>query len=163
MPSMVPAACDIYVDLRISPRTAPEEAFSELRSALATAVAEIPGLDAECEMILEIPGWGTDPKNWIIQSCIRAYEAVEGRAHAPFLDTSGQTEAVILRAAGIPTARFGLPAVMTPSEERPKHTMGMVETAGMVRLGRCLIQAVADTCGRTREALETLGTRENGV
>ena len=102
-------------------------------------------------MIVAIPGAGTDPRNWIIQSCIRGWEDTEGAGHAPFLDTSGQTEAVILRRHGIATARMGLPAVMTVSESRPKHTMGMVEFAGMRRFTRCLIYSIVDTCTRSRE------------
>ena len=149
-PSMVPAACDLYVDMRISPRTTPEEARRELEEALAEIAAAHEGLETACESLLEIPGYGTDPENWIIQSAIRGFEDIEGRPHAPFLETSGQTEAVILRAAGIPTARFGLPAVMTASAERPRHTMGLVETAGMRRFARCLIYTIVDTCTRSR-------------
>ena len=149
-PSMVPAACDLYVDLRISPRTVPIEAKRELEEELQAIAADHSGLEAECEMILSIPGAGTDPRNWIIQSCIRSFEDTEGTAHAPFLMTSGQTEAVILREAGIPTARFGLPAVMTASADRPKHTMGVVELADMERFTRCLIYTIVDTCMRER-------------
>ena len=150
-PSMVPAACDLYVDLRISPRSAPEEARRELEDALAGIAARHDGLQAECEPILEIPGHGTDPGNWIIQSAIRGFEDGEGKSHAPFLGTSGQTEAVILRGAGIPTARFGLPAAMTASAGRPRHSMGRVEIAAMRRFARCLIYTIVDTCTRTRE------------
>ena len=149
-PSMVPAACDLYVDLRISPRTTPLEAKRELEAELAAITGDHPGLETDCQMILSIPGAGTDPHAWIIQSCIRGFEDTEARAHAPFLNTSGQTEAVILRAAGIPTARFGLPAVMTASAERPKHTMGVAEIAGMHRFTRCLAYTIVDTCTRTR-------------
>ena len=149
-PSMVPAACDLYVDMRISPRTTPAEAGRELEEALAEIAGAHEGLETTCDTLLEIPGRGTDPENWIIQSAIRGFEDTEGRPHAPFLETSGQTEAVILRAAGIPTARFGLPAVMTASAERPRHTMGLVETAGMRRFARCLIYTIVDTCTRSR-------------
>lgn len=149
-PSMVPAACDLYVDMRISPRTTPGEAGRELEEALAQIAVAHEGLETVCETLLEIPGHGTDPENWIIQSAIRGFEDTEGTPHAPFLETSGQTEAVILRAAGIPTARFGLPAVMTASAERPRHTMGLVETAGMRRFARCLIYTIVDTCTRSR-------------
>ncbi|MDE0175323.1 MAG: peptidase dimerization domain-containing protein [Defluviicoccus sp.] len=149
-PSMVPAACDLYVDMRISPRTTPAEAGRELEAALAEIAGAHEGLETTCDTLLEIPGRGTDPENWIIQSAIRGFEDTEGRPHAPFLETSGQTEAVILRAAGIPTARFGLPAVMTASAERPRHTMGLVETAGMRRFARCLIYTIVDTCTRSR-------------
>lgn len=149
-PSMVPAACDLYVDLRIGPRTAPEEARRELEEALAGIAARHGGIETSCETLLEIPGYGTDPENWIVQSAIRGFEDTEARPHAPFLETSGQTEAVILRAAGIPTARFGLPAAMTASAERPRHTMGQVEIAGMRRFARCLVYAIVDTCTRSR-------------
>ena len=149
-PSMVPAACDLYVDMRISPRTTPEEARRELDEALAEIAAAHEGLETTCETLVEIPGRGTDPENWIIQSAIRGFEDTEGKPHAPFLETSGQTEAVILRDAGIPTARFGLPAVMTATAERPRHTMGLVETAGMRRFARCLIYMIVDTCTRSR-------------
>ena len=149
-PSMVPAACDLYVDLRISPRTAPAEARQELEAALAGIAARHEGMEVECAPILEIPGAGTDPESWIVQSAIRGFEDTEGRPHAPFLETSGQTEAVILRAAGIPTARFGLPAAMTAAAGRPRHSMGLVETAGMRRFARCLAYAIVDTCTRPR-------------
>ena len=149
-PSMVPAACDLYVDLRISPRTSPMEARRALEAELAAIAADHPGFEAACEMILSIPGAGTDPRSWIVQSCIRGFEDTEGRAHAPYLRTSGQTEAVVLRAAGIPTARFGLPAVMTVLADRPRHTMGLAELAGMERYARCLIYTIIDTCTRTR-------------
>lgn len=150
-PSMVPAACDMYLDLRISPRTTPEQASKEVDRAIADIKTANPGLEADCEMILAIPGFSTDPANWIIQSCIRGWEDTEGVRHAPFLDTSGQTEAVILRSHGIPTARMGLPAVMTASKNRPRHTMGMAEFAGMRRFTRCLIYSIVDTCTRSRE------------
>ncbi|MDE0056565.1 MAG: peptidase dimerization domain-containing protein [Defluviicoccus sp.] len=149
-PSMVPAACDLYVDMRIGPRTAPDEARRELQAALAGIAARHDGLEAECETILAIPGAGTDPQSWIIQSAIRGFEDTEAAPHAPFLETSGQTEAVILRAAGIPTARFGLPAAMTAAAGRPRHSMGQVEIAGMLRYARCLIYTIIDTCTRSR-------------
>ncbi len=149
-PSMVPAACDLYVDMRIGPRTTPGEARRELEAALAGIAARHDGLEAECEAILAIPGAGTDPRSWIIQSAIRGYEDTEAEPHAPFLETSGQTEAVILRAAGIPTARFGLPAAMTAAAGRPRHSMGRVEIAGMLRYARCLVYAIVDTCTRSR-------------
>ena len=52
------------------------------------------------EMILSIPGSFTDPHNWIIQSCMRAWEFVESKKHAPRTKTSGATDANILRRRG---------------------------------------------------------------
>ncbi|MBM3487844.1 MAG: deacylase [Alphaproteobacteria bacterium] len=151
-PAFTPAACDLYVDLRISPRTSPMQAERELNAALRAIEAANPGLALDCAMTVAIPGQTTDPRNWIIQSCIRGYEDAEGERHHPFLETSGQTEAVILRAHGIPTARFGLPAQMSPEAlppgDRPRHGMGTVEIARMRRYARSLVYAIIDTCTR---------------
>lgn len=148
-PSFIPAACDLYVDLRITPRTTPEQAKRALEAAIAGIKAANPGLDCDVEMIVALPGMATDPRNWIIQSSIRGWEDVEKRPHKPFLETSGQTEAVILRAHGIPTARMGLPTPMGQTTERPKHTMGMVQIADIRRFAEVLIYTLVDTCSRT--------------
>jgi succinyl-diaminopimelate desuccinylase len=86
-----------------------------------------------------------------VRSCTRAWEAVEGRKHEPFRQTSGQTEAVILRRHGIPTARVGLPAQMSPGGERTKHTMGMTKVGGMLKLAEVLSRTLIDTCTRNLE------------
>lgn len=151
-PAFTPAACDIYVDLRLSPRCSPMQAWQELKKPL-DEVPQSTGARIACDMILAIPGAGTAPDNWIIRSATRAWEAVEGRVHTPFLRTSGQTEAVILRRHGIPTARLGLPARMSsdpdaPTAERPAHNMGYVNARDIRRLAECLIRIIVDTCTR---------------
>ncbi|MGE0746278.1 MAG: M20 family metallopeptidase [Rhodospirillales bacterium] len=159
-PAFTPAACDLYVDLRISPRTSPMQAQRELDTALAEIRAANPGLEVASEMIVAIPGHTTDPRNWVIQTCLRAWEESEGQPHRPFLETSGQTEAVILRAHGIPTARFGLPAQMSPGPDKPVHSMGGVEVAAIRRYARCIAYAIIDTCCR---GLEDVGLRRPGA
>jgi hypothetical protein len=107
----------------------------------------------DCDLILAVPGEATDPENWIIRSCVAAWEATEDRKHQPFLHTSGQTEAAILRRHGIPTARFGLPAMMAPDllstgGERPTHTMGVVNGASIRKYSECIVRVIVDTCTR---------------
>lgn len=150
-PAFIPAVCDIYVDMRISPRMTAVDARSELEAALARIKAENPGLQYDVEMLVAVEGPATDPRSWIVQSCIRAWEDMERRPHQPFLNTSGQTEAVILRAHGIPTARIGLPAAMGQTTEKPRHSMGEVAIADVRKLASCLIYAIVDTCTRSRE------------
>ena len=151
-PSFTPAACDLYVDMRITPDMAPLQASRELSEPLNRVRAKHPELDIECELIVSIPGEVTDPDNWIVRSCIRAWEAMEGRPHEPLQRMSHQNEAVILRRQGIPTANIGLPAMMVPVEgERPKHTMGAVDVADMRKLTECLIRIIIDTCTRSLE------------
>jgi acetylornithine deacetylase/succinyl-diaminopimelate desuccinylase-like protein len=147
-PSFIPANCTFYVDLRISPRTDPMEAKRQFADAIATIHARHPDIVIDWEMVLSIPGESTDPGNWIIQSCMRAWEFVEGRAHKPILNTSGATDANILRNRGIPTARIGLPrisdAVLGHSNVSPRAA----SIANMERLTRCLIYCAIDTCAR---------------
>lgn len=95
--SLIPATCTLYVDLRVSPRTDPMEVRRQLGQALADIEARY-GLDLEWETTLSILGGHTDPDNWIVQSCVRAWEYLEGCPHEPTLNTSGATDANILRA-----------------------------------------------------------------
>lgn len=147
-PAFTPAACDLYVDMRISPRTTPMQAWRELSGALADIKARLgdASLAIDCEMIAAVEGPATAEDNWIIQSCTRAWEAVENRKHEPIRDTSGQTEAVILRRHGIPTARIGLPPEILPNGE---HTMGVASGPGMLKLSTVLLRTLIDTCTRS--------------
>jgi acetylornithine deacetylase/succinyl-diaminopimelate desuccinylase-like protein len=148
-PAFVPAATDLYVDLRVSPRSDPMQVKFELGQALAEIRSANPGLEVEHEMILSIPGTRTDPSNWIVQSLMRAWEQREGRRHEPIYGTSGATDAAILRGRGIPTARLGLPRTPPPAAY-PGFSMGAATPAAMKRLTECLVYAVIDTCTRTR-------------
>jgi acetylornithine deacetylase/succinyl-diaminopimelate desuccinylase-like protein len=151
-PAFVPAATDLYVDIRVSPRSDPLQVKRELGEALAEIQAAYPGLEVDHDMILSIPGTSTDPRNWIVQSLMRAWEQREGRPHTPIMGTSGATDAAILRGRGIPTARLGLPRT-PPPPDYPGFSMGAASPAAMQRLAECLIYAIVDTCTRDRAAV----------
>ena len=160
-PAFVPAACHIYVDLRISPRVSPMAAKQQFGAAIERIVRANPELAVEWEMILSIPGSFTDPNSWIVQSCMRAWEFVERKKHVPRTGTSGATDANILRAAGIPTARLGMPRLTGASgEQRSKFSMERSNVAGMKQLTKCLVYAAIDTCTRGRqEVLQVVGEK----
>lgn len=147
-PSFIPATCTFYVDLRISPRTAPMEAKRQFADTLAAIQRRHPEIGIDWEMVLSIPGESTNPSNWIIQSCIRAWEFVEGRAHKPILNTSGATDANILRSRGIPTARIGLPRISDGALGQSNVSPRAASIANMERLIRCLVYCAIDTCAR---------------
>jgi acetylornithine deacetylase/succinyl-diaminopimelate desuccinylase-like protein len=149
-PSFISAACDIYLDLRLSPRTDPQDARQQLLAALAGIRRKHPELDITHEMILAVPGTTTPPENWIIQSGIRAWEAVEGAPHEAKPGTSGATDAAILRGRGIPTARIGMPPVAKPNPYTANFSMGVVDPDQMMRLTQTLIRIALDTCTRPR-------------
>ncbi len=121
----------------------------EFGQALAQIQAANPGLELDWDMILSIPGTHTDPNNWIVQSLMRAWEFVEERPHEPHGNTSGATDAAILRGRGIPTARLGLPRAAPPSAYQG-FSMGVAHVESMYRLTKCLVYAVIDTCTRDR-------------
>jgi acetylornithine deacetylase/succinyl-diaminopimelate desuccinylase-like protein len=151
-PAFVPAACHFFVDLRVSPRASPVEAKHQFGDAIERIAKTDPSLSLEWEMILSIPGSFTDPNNWIVQSCTRAWEFVENQKHKPRTGTSGATDANILRAAGIPTARLGMPRRKSGNE--PRRSVFSMETsniAGMKQLTKCLAYAAIDTCTRERQ------------
>ena len=150
--SLSPAACDLYVDLRISPRTTPPDARRQFAEAMRSIEAAHPDLRLSWDMVLAIPGTSTDPASWIVQSCGRAWEAVAGRPHETMVDTSGATDANILRQRGIPTARVGMPKVSDNLGVEVDFAMGMnaVDVTEMSRLTKLLIRTIVDTCTRTR-------------
>jgi acetylornithine deacetylase/succinyl-diaminopimelate desuccinylase-like protein len=149
-PTFVPAECHLYVDLRISPRTTPMDAKGQFGEAMQRIGEQHPDLDVSWDMILSIPGGHTDPRTWIVQSAMRAWELIEGRPHAPILNTSGATDAAILRGRGIPTVRLGMPR--PPSPFGYPFSMGVCSVDGMVQLTRALVYAIVDTCTRDRAA-----------
>jgi succinyl-diaminopimelate desuccinylase len=59
--------------------------------------------------------------------------------------TSGATDANILRAAGVPTARIGMPPVEPPADLRG-FSMGVADPKAMAVLARTLCAVVVDTC-----------------
>ncbi|HXJ65748.1 MAG TPA: deacylase [Actinomycetota bacterium] len=151
--SLSPAACDLLVDLRVSPRTPPIEVRRQFGAQIEAIRGRHPEIDLDWDMVLAIPGTSTPPGTWIVQSTARAWEAVEERPYEPPPGfTSGATDANILRNRGIPTARIGMPKLASPDGREVDFALGMnaVDVANMARLTRAVVYAIVDTCGRTR-------------
>jgi acetylornithine deacetylase/succinyl-diaminopimelate desuccinylase-like protein len=147
-PSFIPATCTFYVDLRVSPRTETMAVKRQFADALAGIQARHPEIALDWEMLLSIPGSHTSPQNWIVQSCMRAWEDVEGGPHRAIFDTSGATDANILRGRGIPTARLGLPRASEVDAASHPTSRRAASVASMERLVRCLVYSIVDTCTR---------------
>lgn len=152
-PAFIPAACHFYVDLRVSPRTTPSEVKHQFGQAIDHIKHALPGVDLGWEMILAIPGTTTDPDNWIVQSTIRGWEALEGKSHTPEGNKSGATDANILRGWGIPTARIGMPRPSRPGPFAGQFSMGVVSAESMQRLAKLLAYVIIDTCTKSRQEL----------
>jgi acetylornithine deacetylase/succinyl-diaminopimelate desuccinylase-like protein len=152
-PTFVPAACDLYLDLRISPRTSVADATRQFEDAIAEIRRRHPEIPLTSEMVMAVPGTHTDPDSWIVQSCMRGWEDVEGRPHAPRANQSGATDANILRGHGVPTARVGMARVPddAPMPDDFSKGMNVVSLQEMERLTRCLVYVIVDTCLRSRQ------------
>ena len=149
-PAFLPDTCSLYLDLRLSPRTTPEEAVRELEAALDAIRADNPGLTVTSKLLVAIPGTTTPPDNWIITSSIAAWEATYKKPHEFRTGTSGATDADILRGHGIPTARIGTAALGADAPFAGMFSMGVVSIDALVQLTTALIAIAIDTCTRTR-------------
>jgi hypothetical protein len=107
-------------------------------------------------MVLSIPGTATPADDWIVRSAIAAWEDAEGRPHEPIVGNSGATDANILRARGLPTARIGMARAGAGAPLPIDFPMGMnvVDVREMEKFTRTLIHTIVTTCTRTREELE---------
>ncbi|MDA0261000.1 MAG: M20/M25/M40 family metallo-hydrolase [Proteobacteria bacterium] len=148
-PTFIPEACDIYLDLRVNPRTDPVEVKRQFGEAMAMIGDCNKEIDLDWEMILAIPGSHTDRDNWVVQSTIRAWQEMTGTTFHPGTGGSGATEANILRAWGVPTARIGLPPPPELLAHAGMFSMGEVHVESLAKLTKALITAAVDTCGRS--------------
>ena len=98
-------------------------------------------------MLQQQAGSRTDPENWIVKSCRRAWEAVEGRPPRRASGLSGTADGNILRQWGIPTVRLGLPGLMNPEKGWPPMYDATRES-DLRPLIECYIHMIIDTCTR---------------
>lgn len=146
-PTFVPAWADLWLDVRFAPGSSAGEVESQLHEAVAAS-----GVKATTECVVEVPATATDPESRIVQSCIRAWEDAEGRAHEPLRATSGSTDAAILRSLGIPTARLGLPADARMSTPTLDADLDAIDIPGAVAYARTVLYVIADIALRASQS-----------
>lgn len=145
-----PGRVRIRCDLRVSPRDTPQAVRREFGAFVDGMRDRHVGLDVDWEMVLAIPGSCTDERSWVVRSSVAAWEAAEGRAHEAARETSGATDANILRHRGVPTVRIGMPKVTgAPFAVDFARGMNTVDVREMRRLTEHLIRVAIDTCTRT--------------
>lgn len=108
-PAFPTALTEIFLDLRITPRTPPPEVGRQFGVAIDASRAKPPDIALEWEMIAATPTGSTEPECWIVQSALRGWEEVERKPHGPAPYMAGQTDGATLRPLGVPTARLGWP------------------------------------------------------
>lgn len=152
MAAVTPALCRLMIDLRTNPRSNPSDIRREFGAAIASIVAQNPGLDVEWDMVLSIPGTHTPEDAPIVAAARDAWESLEGRPHEPIVANSGATDANILRSRGIPTARIGMDRIGSDAPLALDFPSGMnvVDIREAVRLTKALVHTAVAVCTTPR-------------
>ena len=155
MPSFTPEVCRFRVDLRLSPRTTGKRAEEAFASALKEFSEEL-GIQTGYKTLVCIPGTSTPPNEPIISQSIKSWEEINQKPHAFIEGMSGATDANILRAGGLPTARVGLPKADIP-DINFQRGMNTVAIKDLVKLTQLLIHVALNICGQTNGGKTSAG------
>ncbi|WP_280463403.1 M20/M25/M40 family metallo-hydrolase [Nocardia carnea] len=152
MAAVAPALCRFMIDLRTSPRSTPAQVRREFGAAMAAITAEHPDIEVDWDMVLAIPGTHTPSDSPVVAAAIAAWEAETGRPHEPIVANSGATDANILRARGLPTARLGMDRIGPDAPLALDFPSGMnvVDIREAVRLTRAIVHTAITLCTRER-------------
>lgn len=152
MAAVAPAVCRFMIDLRTSPRSTPAQVRREFGAAVAAITAEHPDIEVDWDLVLAIPGTHTPSDSPVVAAAIAAWEAETGRPHEPIVANSGATDANILRARGLPTARLGMDRIGPDAPLALDFPSGMnvVDIREAVRLTRAIVHTAITLCTRER-------------
>ena len=150
-----PALVRLRLDVRITTAQTPAQVTREVRAEVARLGQQ---LDAalRVEQVAAIPASATPPTSPIVRAAVAAWEAVAGRRHEPVTGNSGATDANILRMRGVPTARVGMPKVLTGPDGGPVDFslgMNLVDLLQMRRLTEVLVRTALGVT-ETEQGLE---------
>jgi acetylornithine deacetylase/succinyl-diaminopimelate desuccinylase-like protein len=140
-PAFLPASSDVYIDLRVAPGCALAEVSAALERCL-DGVRKAHGASVTAQLLHGTPGASTDPSHPVVRCAIAAWESMTGEPHQPRTATSGYTDAVTLRLAGIPTARVGMPRPTDPDPAAAGFSMGRVHIPSMLTLTEWLVRTL---------------------
>ena len=134
----------LRLDVRMTPDQTAPAVVREVREQ-TRRVAEELGVEIHVRQVAAVPGTRTDRDEPIVRATTEAWEQVAGRPHELILANSGATDANMLRLRGIPTARVGMPKVLTAPDGGPvDFTLGMniVDVNEVRRLVEVLVRTV---------------------
>lgn len=155
-PAFPSATTEIFLDLRIDPRTSPGEVRHQFAQFMAGLRERHPEIDVDWDLYGSLPGGATALDNWIIQSAQRGWETEAGEPYTDMPLQAGQTDGAMLRVLGVPTARVGYP---WPSASVPKEFteglggMGVASIDDVMMGVRTIAYSIVDTLTRSREEL----------
>lgn len=154
-PNWSPAVAELHADLRTAPGMRPIDARRLFDRVMADICAGIPGIDADWELVAHMPGGRTDPGSWIVQSAIRAVQAVAGDRSPTYRgEPAGQTEMGLLQTLGIPSVKLHGTGSAPPHPNLPpdlsEYTLSAAHAPTIARAARTLVHLAVDTLTRPR-------------
>lgn len=155
-PAFPSAATELYLDVRISPRTSPAEVRHQFGQFMADVLQRHRDIEADWEMYGSVPGGSTPNDNWIVQSSQRGWEREAGEPYTEIPYQAGQTDGAMIRVLGVPTARVGYPwppASTPPELSEGLGGMGVASIDDVMKGVRVVAHAVVDTLTRDRAEL----------
>jgi acetylornithine deacetylase/succinyl-diaminopimelate desuccinylase-like protein len=153
--AVTPAECRVLVDLRVSPRTTPTDAYREL-AVVVDGIADRLGAQITHDLVVAIPGTVSPVDALVTEAAVEAWEAVDGREHVVVRESSGATDANILRSRDIPTVRVGMPKLSEQDLGEPvdfQRGMNTVDVREMLKLTHLLVRVAVNLCSRDRAEL----------
>jgi acetylornithine deacetylase/succinyl-diaminopimelate desuccinylase-like protein len=149
--AFVGEVCDLYLDVRVSPRRTPIEVARLVERHIAEELADLDPLSWSVETIACVPPSETPESSWIIRCARDAWQQLEGRDHEHIYRTSGASDTCILRTWGIPTARVGMPLRVGQDSWLGPDGLGLnvVNVRDCARLADLLVRTAVDTCNRS--------------
>ena len=108
-PSVSPAVCHLYLDLRLVPGQSSAGAVRELRSCLEGFAAGHPSIELRAGVYARSRGSLTPPDHPLVRSAVEILEGEIGLAASPFPSGSADTsnDTTVFRQAGIPAIKVG--------------------------------------------------------
>lgn len=155
-PAFPSAITEIFLDVRINPRTTPADVKAQFAEFIDGLRQRHPDIDLDWEMYGSVPGGTTDVENWVVKSAKRGWEHVEQRAYGTPELLGGQTDGAALRRYGVPTVRLGWP---WPAPNPPLPVaeglggMGATYVPDLIPCAKKIMYIVIDTLTRTRKEL----------
>jgi acetylornithine deacetylase/succinyl-diaminopimelate desuccinylase-like protein len=149
--AFVGEACELYLDVRVSPRRSPIEIARLVERHLATELADLDPRAWSVDTIACVLPSETPETSWIIQCAREIWQELEGKDHQHIYNTSGASDTCILRNWGIPTARVGMPLRVGKDSWLGPDGLGLnvVNVRDCARLADLLVGTTLATCDRS--------------
>lgn len=144
--SIVPDRCTLLVDRRLMPGEDGQAALAQLQAGIADALGDS-GCDAQAALLMEMPGFQTEPTHPLVTTAVDALVA-EGGAAPVEAWTAACEGGFIARHHGCPTIILG-PGDITGQAHQPDERVPIVDLATAARAYTRLLMALFEADDRT--------------